>query len=62
MNCVHCGSTQTVVVDTGSGATETVRKRKCLNCGKSFFTSEKVIEKKGAYALLEKHKRGLKDD
>lgn len=43
MICVYCGEDQVKIIDTRSGPDEVIRKRKCLVCGKKFYTREKYI-------------------
>ena len=51
MICSLCGG-KTTVQDTGTGADEVIRRRKCLSCGHRFFTSECDLEDaKGKYLL-----------
>lgn len=39
MTCLFCGE-KTTVVESRSGLDEIIRCRKCLSCGKMFFTCE----------------------
>ena len=43
MTCPFCGG-KAKVVDSASNTEEVVRKRKCLDCGKLNFTTERDIE------------------
>lgn len=46
MTCPKCQSTRLGVMDSvnNNDANETYRKRKCLECGKIFYTAEFEVE------------------
>ena len=53
MYCKECGG-KTIVIDTRSFENEVYRKRKCIVCGRKFFTAETEDDgfedgKKGMY-------------
>lgn len=39
MHCNECGG-KTIVIDTRGFENEVYRKRKCLGCGRKFYTAE----------------------
>lgn len=48
VRCPYCGSTVSRVVDTNKRLTDaTRRKRVCVDCNHSFYTSEQVSGPKG---------------
>lgn len=54
MYCRECGG-KTIVMDTRSFEEEVYRKRKCLNCGRNFYTAEYEddIEQRGKNGLYD---------
>jgi transcriptional regulator NrdR family protein len=55
MTCLYCGG-KTKVIDTGRSTEEVIRRRKCLECGKLFFTAERDISYNEGRRLLEEYK------
>jgi len=56
MTCLCCGG-KTKVMDSGSSTEEVIRRRKCLECGKLFFTAERDISLNEGRKLLEEYKK-----
>ena len=60
MICPECGA-ETTVADCSRGDHIVVRRRKCLNCGESFYTAERRVDKSKGYKALrdlkERHRR-----
>lgn len=62
MKCVKCGG-KTMVVDSAGEDDFVLRRRKCKDCGKWFFTQELLVEnqiltQKKLYRLKEKCRGG----
>lgn len=51
MTCVYCGE-KTTVEDTKKAPDEIIRRRKCLGCGKIFYTAERDIDSKLGRKLM----------
>jgi transcriptional regulator NrdR family protein len=56
MTCLYCGG-KTKVMDSASSTEEVVRRRKCLECGKLFFTVERDISTNEGRRLLFEYKQ-----
>ena len=55
MTCVYCGG-KTKVTDCASSSDEVIRRRKCLDCGKVFYTAERDISLNKGRKLLDEYK------
>lgn len=51
MTCLYCGGS-TKVIESRSSTEEVIRRRKCLDCGKLFYTAERDIDYKEGVKLL----------
>lgn len=60
MTCVYCGEDQLKIIDSRSGPDEVIRKRKCLICGKTFYTVERDIGDKLGQRLLNLYKHNAR--
>jgi len=64
MECIYCGNDKAYVVDTRSCSGCVIRKRKCKECGKSFYTKEEeamgMSEIREYYSILKMRYRDRK--
>lgn len=55
MTCLYCGG-KTKVIDCATSPEEVIRRRKCLECGKVFYTAERDISLNEGPKLLQEYK------
>lgn len=64
MQCIYCGSPEHKVTDTVAVETKVLRKRKCKQCGKYFWTQETAEASKQIFYKYEltkaRHEREVK--
>lgn len=63
MKCIYCKDGETTVYDSASTDKVVLRRRRCLSCGKRFFTEERAGESQnGLNTMLNSLKESRRKD